>query len=132
MNEIEREIAKEKFLVEYNNRVRIFEDSQRICNETNNFDVLVRRAKEVRSFIEWTFEMQKLRLLKVTTHANLTDAIMDYHQFYNENCLRLTKTITGRKRIETLKEIDKSLFPASNFREVAEYIANEIKKNELE
>lgn len=53
---------------------------------------------------------------------------MDYHQFYNENCLRLAKTITGRKRIETLKEIDKSLFPASNFREVAEYIANEIKK----
>lgn len=131
MNEIERKIAKEKFLVEYKNRVRIFEDSQRICNETKNFDVLVRRAKEVRSYIEWIFEMQELKMLKVTTHANLTEGINDFYEFYNENCLRIAKTLTGRKRIETLKEIDMSLRPASNFREVAEYIANEIKKNEL-
>lgn len=131
MNEIEREITKEKFLIEYNNRVRIFEDSQRICQETINFDVFLRRADEILSFIEWSYKMKDLKILKAT-YENKIDAISEFDSFFNHHCLRIAKCIKGANKVEELKLIDKSLRPASNFREVAEYIANEIKKNELE
>lgn len=131
MNEIEREITKEKFLIEYNNRVRIFEDSQRICQETINFDVFLRRADEILSFIEWSYKMKDLKILKATCE-NKIDAISEFDSFFNHHCLRIAKCIKGANKVEVLKLIDKSLRPASNFREVAEYIANEIKKNELE
>lgn len=131
MNEIERKIAKEKFLVEYKNRIRIFEDSQRICQETINFDVFVRRADEILSFIEWSYEMKDLKILK-TSHENKIDAISEFYRFFNHHCLRIAKGLKVANKVEVLKLIDKSLRPASNFREVAEYIANEIKKNELE
>lgn len=80
MNEIEREITKEKFLIEYNNRVRIFEDSQRICQETINFDVFLRRADEILSFIEWSYKMKDLKILKAT-YENKIDAISEFDSF---------------------------------------------------
>lgn len=130
MNEIEKQIAIEKFRVVYNNRLRIFEDSQRICQETKDLDVFVRRADEVLSFIEWSYEMRDLKILK-TTYENKIDAISEFYSFFNHHCLRIAKEVHGKNRIELLKKIDRMLRPADNFREVAEFIANEL-KNELE
>ena len=130
MNDIEKQIAIEKFRVVYNNRLRIFEDSQRICQETKNLDVFARRADEVLSFIEWSYEMRDLKILK-TTYENKVDAVSEFNSFFNHHCLRIAKEIRGKNRIEQLKKIDRLLRPSDNFREVAVFIANEL-KNELE
>lgn len=106
--------------VEYPNRVRIFEDCNRIMQNTVNFDTFQRRAAEALDFIKWTFE-QKAVGMPIKPNMSESEAIGDFCCVYNKHCARIAREIataadTPRKAKNALAKLStiKSTLKESN------------------
>lgn len=126
MNKAEFEI----FMCEYKNRLRIFEDSQRITQSTNDFEVFKRRADTIIDFIIWSYQ-QKENGVPIKINQEKDFAIADFNRFYNSQCVRIAKhnrekatKRTALKLSLLLCEIRTSLKDSINKNEAVEEINN--------
>lgn len=110
-----------KFKAELENRKRIFAESNRIIETTNNFDVFQRRMAELLDHIEWSYIMVK-EGMPAQVNMSYESAIADYGRCYNENAVRIAKYIAStadtkqkaKNRIIKIEQIKDSLKEAAN------------------
>lgn len=99
--------------IEYPNRVRIFEDCNRLMQSTTNFDTFQRRAAEALDFINWTHEMKDAGM-PIQINMNRDEAVADFNRVFNRHSVRIARSIaeaadTPRKaknaigKLETIK-----------------------------
>lgn len=117
MIDFSREIEVAQFKCEYENRIRIFNDSQRICQTTTNIDVFKRRVKEVEGFIEWSFEMKE-KGMPLKVDASKDEAFSQLGNFVNFHCKRIAE---AKSRRNDIWELNTMLRPSPNFIEAAHY-----------
>lgn len=83
-----------KFREELNNRQRIFADSNKIADTTNDFTVFERRMDSMREFIEWSYKMVR-EGMPANVNMSYDEAIADFNHSYNENAVRIAKHISS-------------------------------------
>lgn len=96
--------------VEYPNRVRIFEDCNRLMQSTTNFDTFQRRAAEALDFIKWTYEQQAAGM-PVKMNMSKSDALDDFCRVFNKHAARIAGSIatvadTPRKAKNALPKLE--------------------------
>ncbi|MCM1166393.1 MAG: hypothetical protein NC401_10355 [Ruminococcus sp.] len=101
---------KATFKIEYPNRLRIYEDSQRIASTTNNIDVLIRRCDEIGDYYDW---LQPFIDAGLPVSVNMTqqEAHAELRKFFNAHAVRIAKSIIGnadtpRKRKNTIPKLE--------------------------
>lgn len=132
-------IAKETlFRVELENRQRIFADSNKIVQTTNNFETFERRMTDLLDHIEWSYRMQR-EGMPVNLNMSYRQAISDWGTCYNDNAVRIAKHISAsadteqkaKSRIVKIGQIKSTLKDAPNRRGAGFAIDNLISKLKL-
>lgn len=117
-------IAKQTlFRVELENRQRIFADSNKIVQATNNFETFERRMADLLDHIEWSYRMQR-EGMPAKVNMTYEQAITDWGICYNDNAVRIAKHISAsadtaqkaKNRIPKIEQIRSSLKDAPNKR----------------
>lgn len=114
---------KVAFYSELENRQRIFADSNRIVDTTNNFETFERRMADLLDHIEWSYRMQR-EGMPVKVNMTYGQAIADWGVCYNDNAVRIAKHISAsadtaqkaKNRIPKIEQIRSSLKDAPNKR----------------
>ena len=78
--------------IEFPNRVRIFEDCNRLMQSTTNFDVFLRRADAALDFINWTHKMKDAGM-PIQINMNRDEAVADFNRVFNRHSVRIAKAI---------------------------------------
>lgn len=96
--------------VEYPNRVRIFEDCNRLMQTTVNFETFKRRAAEVLDFIKWSFE-QKAAGMPIKLNMSESESVDDFCRVFNKHSARIAREIaaaadTPRKAKNALAKLE--------------------------
>lgn len=129
-------IAKQTlFRVELENRQRIFADSNKIVQTTNNFETFERRMADLLDHIEWSYRMQR-EGMPVNVNMTYEQAIADWGVCYNDNAVRIAKHISAsadtaqkaKNRIPKIEQIRISLKDSPNKRGSGFAIDNLISK----
>lgn len=114
---------KVAFYCDLENRQRIFADSNKIVQTTNNFDTFERRMSDLLDHIEWSYRMQR-EGMPVNVNMTYEQAIADWGVCYNDNAVRIAKQISAsadtaqkaKNRIPKIEQIRTSLKDAPNKR----------------
>lgn len=96
--------------IEYPNRVRIFEDCNRLMQTTVNFETFQHRAAEALDFIKWSFE-QKAAGMPIKLNMSESEAADDFCRVFNKHCARIAQEIaaaadTPRKAKNALAKLE--------------------------
>lgn len=100
----------ESFKFEYPNRVRIFEDCNRLIQTTVNFEIFQRRAAEALNFIKWIYE-KKAAGMPIKLNMSESEAVDDFCRVFNKHCARIAREIaaaadTPRKAKNALAKLE--------------------------
>lgn len=114
---------KVAFYSELENRQRIFADSNKIVQTTDNFETFERRMSDLLAHIEWSYRMQR-EGMHVNVNMTYEQAIADWKVCYNNNAVRIAKQISAsadtaqkaKNRIPKIEQIRSSLKDAPNKR----------------
>lgn len=114
---------KVAFYSELESRQRIFADSNKIVQTTNNFETFERRMTDLLDHIEWSYRMQR-EGMPAKVNMTYEQAIADWGICYNDNAVRIAKHISvsadtaqkAKNRIPKIEQIRYSLKDAPNKR----------------
>lgn len=109
------------FYAELESRQRIFADSNRIVQTTNNFETFERRMADLLDHIEWSYKMQR-EGMPVNVNMTREQSIADWETCFNDNAVRIAQYIASsadtaqkaKNRIPKIEQIRSSLKGAPN------------------
>lgn len=87
----DRLLKLSRFQFEAPNRIRIFNDSIKLVQSTQNANTFIGRVKEIDMFTEWSFEQLRDGMPLTTYGRNHLEMVRSYRNMINRNALRVAQ-----------------------------------------